>query len=1040
MEKKFMKYILFGVFTFVLGIAFVGCGEDYDDDINSLKTEDAALQKAIDDLKIQVAALEKAGGGTGTNYGDIIAAIQVQINDLQGAISEPDAIGAKLVANQAFVNAIIAKISASNPDLVTLGSLITSVSIVDAADWSYNVVPAKATYTFPNLTNYVGTPINFIKDQVRADAAKVDVILKVTPANAKLEGKTIYLVNSLGGTDINKYITASAVPYDVLQTKADATGSGLYKVSFTLNSTYSPETKAEFELLTNYDKNGNGKIDSGEKPIKFAIAVDSERPVLSEFGTTVKVGAPESVYTTASVINPGDEKLINFNVTTTVDGKKQDVATNVTEIHNAFAGNDNGTESVWKNSSDKSKPDTDIEQAKRNDERLLQPLIVTDLGTDIIVSILGPTNVLAYYVGLDLQNANDADKKLWQEEVAAGNITGVNQAKLLDGSKDADKATLVIKGTNLQDKEIGFRVYVINHDGTLVDPDGRAFYVSTGVIAPPDAPVPTVGKITFTTEILTHVGDVEKVGTIKVPITDLKLGINNIPAADIKNAVLTFDDKAFNDKYGNVVFYKNDAASLPNDLVAIGTDGSFADVAGDGGGDAVTHIAIGERTVTSALNDKTLLLSDIDDTTEHTGTLELIGDGGKAFAKYDVSLKKVLPTGFPGQQKNISTEELAPTIWGIKTTPKVEVLGYGARFFVPVVNKINFKGGFKAGAVSDFESASYSITDILTSSTNYAHVLFSLTASKVATEGVVSSDASDVTVTIKDIASVKENVEYVGKLQYDWGKIKKGGASHIVSYENPALREFTVLLAPNLLYNYRFKPASGIPADLAIAAVSLSAGALVTAPWPAISYNATNEQVTVAFDIEIQRRLNKTIFTDVDDAAYASFSRNEFEKYYNLQGLKATLTAAENAAINPAINPILTVGYRNADGTATNGANLPNIGDGTATAWTGIASAVPTTNKQINLNASPLFNKDTCVGSFSLTIKQTDTNYQGIAKFIKAANDHAVTTGNTAYATRLLFAPYFELNSVIPGVGVDDLGPFDTLPIPSIPIDVTIVK
>ncbi|KAA6309519.1 hypothetical protein EZS27_039001, partial [termite gut metagenome] len=46
MEKKFIKYLLFGVFAFVFSVAFVGCGEDYDTDIDDLKKADAATLQA----------------------------------------------------------------------------------------------------------------------------------------------------------------------------------------------------------------------------------------------------------------------------------------------------------------------------------------------------------------------------------------------------------------------------------------------------------------------------------------------------------------------------------------------------------------------------------------------------------------------------------------------------------------------------------------------------------------------------------------------------------------------------------------------------------------------------------------------------------------------------------------------------------------------------------------------------------------------------------------------------------------------------------
>ena len=39
---------------------------------------------------------------------------------------------------------------------------------------------------------------------------------------------------------------------------------------------------------------------------------------------------------------------------------------------------------------------------------------------------------------------------------------------------------ITINGDNIIDDIIGFRVYAVNYDGTLVDPDGKAFYVKLG--------------------------------------------------------------------------------------------------------------------------------------------------------------------------------------------------------------------------------------------------------------------------------------------------------------------------------------------------------------------------------------------------------------------------------------------------------------------------------------------------------------------------------------------------------------------------------
>ena len=83
-----------------------------------------------------------------------------------------------------------------------------------------------------------------------------------------------------------------------------------------------------------------------------------------------------------------------------------------------------------------------------------------------------PTEAEAYYVTLDLGNAIESDpseSNAWNTY----NIEGVN--KLV--SADEDLRMLIPEESSAAGDYIGFRVYVVNYDGTLADPDGKAFYV-----------------------------------------------------------------------------------------------------------------------------------------------------------------------------------------------------------------------------------------------------------------------------------------------------------------------------------------------------------------------------------------------------------------------------------------------------------------------------------------------------------------------------------------------------------------------------------
>ena len=81
------------------------------------------------------------------------------------------------------------------------------------------------------------------------------------------------------------------------------------------------------------------------------------------------------------------------------------------------------------------------------------------------------TTVEYYYVTLDLGNAVESapsEFNAWKSY----KIGGLNTMTKADESLD-----LVFDDPTLVGDYIGFRVYAVNYDGTLVDPDGRAFYV-----------------------------------------------------------------------------------------------------------------------------------------------------------------------------------------------------------------------------------------------------------------------------------------------------------------------------------------------------------------------------------------------------------------------------------------------------------------------------------------------------------------------------------------------------------------------------------
>ena len=81
--------------------------------------------------------------------------------------------------------------------------------------------------------------------------------------------------------------------------------------------------------------------------------------------------------------------------------------------------------------------------------------------------------VKALYVTLDKANAVESapsELNAWNSYSYEG----------LDKVVEGTSTTITINAETAINDIIGFRVYAVNHDGTLVDPDGRAFYVRLG--------------------------------------------------------------------------------------------------------------------------------------------------------------------------------------------------------------------------------------------------------------------------------------------------------------------------------------------------------------------------------------------------------------------------------------------------------------------------------------------------------------------------------------------------------------------------------
>ena len=263
---------------------------------------------------------------------------------------------------------------------------------------------------------------------VKDDAS---IVVCVNPVNADLtKGAKIILLNSKGESleDIVKVGTPSKFD-KLITTRAAATvKTGLWKLPLSVAEGVSEEDFKK--AVTVKDENGN------EKAILYAVAINNT------VDSKAEAAADRYVVSTYDV-KPTYNKFVPSNDFTFKVGGKD-----VSEIHNRWTG-----VRYWNSL-------LQVEVGK--------PFSITDLKTS------DNTAADYYYVVLDKDNAIESGVS---ELNAWKNYEIDNLNKVVPASENL---TLTIQTEAANHDIIGFRVYAVNKDGKLLDPDGKAFYVVVG--------------------------------------------------------------------------------------------------------------------------------------------------------------------------------------------------------------------------------------------------------------------------------------------------------------------------------------------------------------------------------------------------------------------------------------------------------------------------------------------------------------------------------------------------------------------------------
>ncbi len=519
MNKKFLSAILFGALMVTSTGTFVSC-KDYDDDIDELwdamdgkaaitdlTTQVSNMQSALDAAKSSaegaLAKAEEAKKAAETAGGDIteinaeIEALQKKIKDLENATIDVDALKAELkqaVADEikaADIDGLKKKVEDQLKIVTDLaGSFLTMVTEIDLY---YKA--GQDDNSVANILNFVNTKekdnkfgpngeIVFTKGTEVTNPTSV--IVRVVPSNAELTPAMISLINGKGESIMDNVTVTSVEPYSELMTRGSSTG--LWKINFALNK-YNED---EFKSIQYKNPASNlGRI-------LYAIAVndtkttegEEKRAAISDYALTLNY----------------DDALAASKLNYKVAGRSVDY------IHNRFSASEapasastsNVEDYIWKQNAavaiaqDKSNVFKKAEQTIADDDnRQQRASLNVEVGVPFEVELTageargqivwndwngngvqdaGETYTKtvqprAFYVTLDKSHAIESapsEINAWESY----KIQGLNQ--VVDKTS---KLKITIPAEAAKGDYIGFRVHAVNYDGTLVDPDGRAFYV-----------------------------------------------------------------------------------------------------------------------------------------------------------------------------------------------------------------------------------------------------------------------------------------------------------------------------------------------------------------------------------------------------------------------------------------------------------------------------------------------------------------------------------------------------------------------------------
>lgn len=454
--------------------ALTMAGTNKTDIENALKT----LGTGFDEKNTVAAAIGTINGQlTAKNTG--LAGLDGRLSVIEAALKS-DEDGDKLTNLKFKIDNIendLKKIIGEYTTMVTGVELVASYSTWELGKdlgYSGNAVDLKMIHGLVAETSVFGdevsdkieNPVTYEKGQDIKDDNSI--IVRINPVNAELTKNTkIVLLNSKGES-LEDYVTVGEPTKftDLIVSRAATVNSGLWKLPVHVAKGVSNE---EFKKATQVDG----------KTILYAVAVKNTE--------TQKDAQDRYVVSTYDVKPSYEDFVAKKDFTFNVNEKP------VNQIHNRWTGNaiygENGNdhsysnpELAWNSNGPATAPVTsgdnkNVQNASGDEARYHKSLLQVEVDKKFTISDVKAGDINAadyYYVVLDKKNAIESgvsELNAWNSYV----IDGLKKVV-----KAGEKLDLTIKSASANGDIIGFRVYAVNRDGKLLDPDGKAFYVIVG--------------------------------------------------------------------------------------------------------------------------------------------------------------------------------------------------------------------------------------------------------------------------------------------------------------------------------------------------------------------------------------------------------------------------------------------------------------------------------------------------------------------------------------------------------------------------------